>query len=87
MVQNVAAQRKETHVKYQSSNIIFTVEQLSARLEFSANCVCETQMPLIMANSEDGQDHTDNDFDTSRKNLSKEMVMFDTGALIYLLSY
>ena len=30
-------------------------------------CVCETQMPPIMANSNEGQDHKDKYFDTSRK--------------------
>ena len=30
-------------------------------------CVCETQMPPIMANSKDGQDHKDVYFDTRRR--------------------
>ena len=32
-------------------------------------------MPLIMANSKDGQDHKDKYFDTSRNILSQEMTM------------
>ena len=35
-------------------------------------CVCETQMPMIMANSKDGQDHKDKYFDTSRKSCHKK---------------
>ena len=38
-------------------------------------CVCETQMPPIMANSKDGQGHNDKYLDTSRKILSQEMLM------------
>ena len=30
-------------------------------------CVCETQMPPMMANSKDGLDHTDKYHETSRK--------------------
>ena len=33
---------------------------------FETRCVCETQMPPIMANSNEGQDHKDKYFDTSR---------------------
>ena len=32
-------------------------------------CVCDTQMPPIMANSKDGQGHKDKYLDTSKKNL------------------
>ena len=33
-------------------------------------------MPPIMANSNEGQDHKDKYFDTSRKLLSQEMTMY-----------
>ena len=39
-------------------------------------CVSETQMPPIMANSKDGQGYKDKYLDTSKKNLSNEMLMF-----------
>ena len=48
-------------------------------------CVCETQMPLIMDNSKDGQDHKDKYFDTSRKILSQEMTMCNMKALIFYI--
>ena len=48
-------------------------------------CVCETQMPLIMDNSKDGQDHKDKYFDTSRKILSQEMTMCNMAALIFYI--
>ena len=35
-------------------------------------CVCETQMPPIMANSIDGLEYKDKYFDTSKKILSQE---------------
>ena len=47
-------------------------------------CVCETQMPPIMANSNDVRDHKDKYFDTSRKILSQEMIMCNLKALIFL---
>ena len=43
-------------------------------------CVCETQMPPIMANSNEGKDHKDKYFDTSRKILSQEMTMYNMEA-------
>ena len=45
-------------------------------------CVCETQMPPIMANSKEGQDHKEIYFDTSGKIWSQEMMMCDMEALI-----
>ena len=45
-------------------------------------CVCETQMPPIMANSNEGQDHKDKYFDTSRKILSQEMTIYNMEALV-----
>ena len=48
-------------------------------------CVCETQMPPIMANSNEGQDHKDKYFDTSRKILSQEMTMCKMEALVSYL--
>ena len=45
-------------------------------------CVCETQMPPIMANSKDGLGHKDIYLDTSRKILSQEMLMCNMKALI-----
>ena len=47
-------------------------------------CVCETQMPPIMANSKDGQGHKDKYLDTSRKILSQEMLMCNMKALIFI---
>ena len=47
-------------------------------------CVCETQMPPIMANSNKGQDHKDKYFDTSRKILSQEMNMYNMEAFSIL---
>ena len=45
-------------------------------------CVCETQMPPIMANTKDGLGHKEKYFDTSTKNLSKEMIMCNIKTLI-----
>ena len=46
-------------------------------------CVCETQMPPIMANSIDGLDKDkDKYFDTSKKILSQEMTMCNMETLI-----
>ena len=39
-------------------------------------------MPPIVANSNEGQDHKDKYFDTSRKILSQEMTMFNMEALV-----
>ena len=52
-------------------------------------CVCETQMPPIMANSNEGQDHKDKYFDTSRKILSQEITMYNMEAfsILSLRSY
>ena len=51
-------------------------------------CVCETQMPPIIANSKDGQDNNDIYFDTSRQILSQEMTMCIMEALnLYFRSY
>ena len=47
-------------------------------------CVCETQMPPIIANSKDGQDHKGINFDTSRKSLSQGMTMCNMEALIFM---
>ena len=44
--------------------------------------VCETQMPLITANSKDGQNNKDEYLNTSRKILSQEMSMCRMKALI-----
>ena len=48
-------------------------------------CVCETQIPQIMANSIDGQDHKDKYFDTSKKILSQEMTMCNMETVISYL--
>ena len=53
-------------------------------LKVETRCVCETQMPPIMANSKDGQGHKDKYLDTSRKILSQEMLMFTMKALIFI---
>ena len=39
-------------------------------------------MPPIMANSNEGQDHKDKYFDTSRKILSQEMTIYNMEALV-----
>ena len=44
-------------------------------LEKNKMCLWNT-MPPIMANSNEGQDHKDKYFDTSRKILSQEMIMY-----------
>ena len=44
------------------------------------NVFCE--MPPIMANSNEGQDHKDTYFDTSRKILSQEMTVCNMEALV-----
>ena len=41
-------------------------------------------MPPIMANSNEGQDHKDKYFDTSRKILSQEMIMYNMEAFCIL---
>ena len=42
-------------------------ERMKKLNEMKTWCVCETQMPPIMANSKDGQGHKDKYLDTSRK--------------------
>ena len=42
-------------------------------------CLWNT-MPPIMANSNEGHDHKDKYFDTSRKILSQEMIMYNMEA-------
>ena len=51
------------------------------REHVQTRCVCETQMPPIMANSKDGQGHKDKYLDTSRKILLQEMLMWNMKAL------
>ena len=43
-------------------------------------------MPPIMANYNEGQDHNDKYFDTSRKILSEEMTMCNMEALVSYFS-
>ena len=52
-------------------------------IEKQTRCVCETQMPPIMANTKDGVDHKGKYLDTSRKILSQEMLMCNMKALIF----
>ena len=47
-------------------------------------CVCETQMPPIIANSKDVHGHKDKYLDTSRKILSQGMLMQYESSNIYL---
>ena len=49
-------------------------------------CVCETQMPPIMANFKDGQGHKDKYLHTSRKFLSHKNahVQYETSKIYYL---
>ena len=45
-------------------------------------------MPPIMANSNEGQDHKDKYFDTSRRILSQEMIMYNKAfTILSLRSY
>ena len=44
-------------------------------------CVCETQMPLIMAKSKDGKGHKDKYIDTCTKILLREMLMYNMKAI------
>ena len=53
--------------------------------KYKTRCVCETQMPPIMANSKDGQGHKDKYLDTSRKILSQEMLMCNMKTLIFII--
>ena len=53
--------------------------------EIQANKVCLwNTMPPIMANSNEGQDHKDNYFDTSRKIMSQEVTMCNMEAVVFL---
>ena len=52
---------------------------------YETRCVCETQIPPIMANSKDGQGHKDKYLDTSRNILSQEMRMCSMKALIFII--
>ena len=48
-------------------------------------CVCETQMPPIMANSKDGQGHKDKYLDTSRMIVSRNAhVQYESSNIYYL---
>ena len=47
-------------------------------------CVCETQMPLVMANFTDGQGHKGK---YQYKDLVKEMLMFNMKARIFIFFY
>ena len=60
------------------------MQRINSRSE--TRCVCETQMPPIMANSNDGQGHKDKYLDTSRKILSQEMLMCNNKALVQVQS-
>ena len=51
---------------------------------YETRCVCETQIPPIIANSKDGQDNEDIYFDGSRKILSQEMTMRNMKSLIFI---
>ena len=48
-------------------------------------CVCEKQMPLIMANSNNDQSYKDKYIDNSTKILSSEMLMCIANALILII--
>ena len=53
------------------------------KYEVNKMCLLNT-MPPIMANSNEGQDHKDKCFDTSRKILSQEMTMYNMEAFCIL---
>ena len=54
-------------------------------LQYKTRSVCETQMPLLMANSKDGQGHKDTYLDTNGKILCQEMLMYNMKALIFII--
>ena len=53
--------------------------------DFQQDVFVKHKCPPIMANSNEGQDHKDKYFDTSRKILSQEMTMFNMEALVSYL--
>ena len=72
----------ETGDENKCANVMENTINISPK---ETRCVCETQMPPIMANSNEGQDHKDKYFDTSRKILSQEMTMYNMEALVSYL--
>ena len=68
---------------FQNFLILLTIKLLL--FTFETRCVCETQMPPIMVISKYGQGHKDNYLDTSRKILSRQMLMYDMKALMILI--
>ena len=78
-------------VKFLKINIVVFITDYSSAEYCITNCiynvtrcVCETQMPLIMANSKDGLGHKIKYLDTSSKILSQEMLMCNMKALIII---
>ena len=67
----------------------FPATQYSNKVSYcpkhQTRCVCEPQIPLIMANTKDGQGHKDQYLDTSRKILSQKMLMCNMKALISII--
>ena len=55
------------------------------KIPATTRCVCETQMPPIIANSKDDQGHKDKYLDTSGKILSREMIMCNMKAPIFII--
>ena len=82
LFQSRAINASNIHVCWWNSTVmIITGIDLSVK----TRCVRETQMPLITANSKDGQDHKDKYLDNSRKILSQEMLMCNMKALIFII--
>ena len=72
------------------SNINLTLNgsrstDVNTKYQQQTRCVCETQMPPIMANSKDGQGHKDKYLDTSRKILSQKMLMCNMKAFTFII--
>ena len=66
-----------------SKNKFVKAKQLFAPFKENKMCLWNTMSP-IMANSNEGQDHKDKYFDTSRKILSQEMIMCNMEAFSIL---
>ena len=67
-----------------SNAIRFFLFSFTLKYDDIVQYVCETQIPPLMANFNDGQDHKDKYFDTSRKILQQEMAICSIEALIFI---
>ena len=69
--------------------VLFLKHLISANVHNKNKMCLWNTMPPIMDNSNEGQDHKDKYFDTSRKILSQEMIMYNMEAfsILSLRSY